>query len=87
MRELIVGFAVALAFSPVFAQQYPNKPIRLIVPFPPGGAAELGARIFAQPLSQQLGQRRRPTATRCTTARQPACRLRRRRRRCRPTTR
>jgi tripartite-type tricarboxylate transporter receptor subunit TctC len=56
MRELIAGFAVALAVSPVFAQQYPNKPIRLIVPFPPGGAAELGARIFAQPLGQQLGQ-------------------------------
>jgi tripartite-type tricarboxylate transporter receptor subunit TctC len=36
--------------------QYPNKPIRMIVPFPPGGAAELGARIFAQPLGQQLGQ-------------------------------
>ena len=36
--------------------QYPNKPIRLIVPFPPGGAAELGARIFAQPLGQLLGQ-------------------------------
>ena len=28
----------------------------MIVPFPPGGAAELGARIFAQPLGQQLGQ-------------------------------
>ena len=36
--------------------QYPNKPIRLIVPFPPGGAAELGARIFTQPLSQALGR-------------------------------
>ena len=36
--------------------QYPAKPIRLIVPFPPGGAAELGARIFTHPLSQALGQ-------------------------------
>jgi tripartite-type tricarboxylate transporter receptor subunit TctC len=36
--------------------QYPNKPIRLVVPFPAGGAAELGARIFAQPLGQGLGQ-------------------------------
>lgn len=36
--------------------QYPTKPVRLIVPFPPSGAAELGARIFAQALSQQLGQ-------------------------------
>ncbi len=36
--------------------QYPTKPIRLIVPFPPAGAAELGARIYAQPLGQALGQ-------------------------------
>jgi tripartite-type tricarboxylate transporter receptor subunit TctC len=55
MKKLIAAVAAALACSSALAQ-YPNKPIRLIVPFPPGGAAELGARIFAQPLGQQLGQ-------------------------------
>ena len=44
------------AFCAAAAAQYPDRPIRLIVPFPPGGAAELGARIFTQPLGQALGQ-------------------------------
>jgi tripartite-type tricarboxylate transporter receptor subunit TctC len=55
MTRTLAGIAAVLLCSAAFAQ-YPNKPIRLIVPFPPGGAAELGARIFTQPLSQQLGQ-------------------------------
>jgi len=48
--------AVASFFATTAAAQYPERPIRLIVPFPPGGAAELGARIFTQPLGQALGQ-------------------------------
>jgi tripartite-type tricarboxylate transporter receptor subunit TctC len=58
MRQQVRVIA-ALAFTALCAgahAQYPNKPIRLVVPFPAGGAAELGARIFAQPLGQALGQ-------------------------------
>ena len=55
MIRTLAALLAALCGSAALAQ-YPNKPIRLIVPFPPGGAAELGARIFAQPLAQQLGQ-------------------------------
>ena len=46
----IASMAMLLACAGHAGAQYPNKPIRLIVPFPPSGAAELGARIFAQPL-------------------------------------
>jgi len=55
LRKLIAALTLDTLFAGAQAQ-YPNKPIRLIVPFPPGGAAELGARIFAQPLGQALGQ-------------------------------
>jgi tripartite-type tricarboxylate transporter receptor subunit TctC len=57
MKHAHVIAALALAaFCAGAHAQYPNKPIRLLVPFPAGGAAELGARIFAQPLGQALGQ-------------------------------
>jgi tripartite-type tricarboxylate transporter receptor subunit TctC len=59
MRRLCAAICTALAglaLAAGAAAQYPTKPIRLIVPFPPGGAAELGARIYAQPLGQALGQ-------------------------------
>jgi tripartite-type tricarboxylate transporter receptor subunit TctC len=55
MRTVLASVALAVLCSGAHAQ-YPNKPVRLIVPFPPGGAAEVGARIFAQPLGQALGQ-------------------------------
>ncbi len=59
MLRILAALLLALQASAALAQSasaYPNKPIRLVVPFPPSGAAELGARIFAQPLGQQLGQ-------------------------------
>jgi tripartite-type tricarboxylate transporter receptor subunit TctC len=59
MRTLS-GFVALLALlvlgAAPAAAQYPNKPIRLVVPFPPGGAADLAARVVAQPLAQGLGQ-------------------------------
>ncbi|GAB3645282.1 Bug family tripartite tricarboxylate transporter substrate binding protein [Ramlibacter alkalitolerans] len=54
VRLLLV--ALALAGGGAFAQSYPNKPIRLVVPFPPGGSADVVARSVAQAMSQGLGQ-------------------------------
>ncbi len=50
---LTFGFLFAAA---ALAQPYPSRPIRLFVSFPPGGAADLVARMVGQPLSARLGQ-------------------------------
>lgn len=48
--------ALSCIASNASAQAWPNKPIRLIAVFPPGGSVDQVARILSQPLSQQLGQ-------------------------------
>jgi tripartite-type tricarboxylate transporter receptor subunit TctC len=54
VRLLLV--ALALSGSAAFAQTYPAKPIRLVVPFPPGGSADVVARSVANAMGQGLGQ-------------------------------
>ena len=49
-------FAALLGAGAACAQDFPNKPIRLIVGFPPGGGADTVARLIVPKLSEHLGQ-------------------------------
>jgi tripartite-type tricarboxylate transporter receptor subunit TctC len=56
-RRFNLGLAAALAApAAAFAQDWPTKPIRLIVPYPPGGFTDVTARLIGQKLGERLGQ-------------------------------
>ena len=48
---LLVAFATTVA-----AQDFPAKPIRMIIPFPPGGGSDVAGRVVATALSERLGK-------------------------------
>ena len=55
-RRTCIGLAFALVGSAAMAQTYPTKPIKLLVPFAPGGTTDIIARVMAEPLGRELGQ-------------------------------
>jgi tripartite-type tricarboxylate transporter receptor subunit TctC len=55
-RDLLLGAAAGVMAWPSQAQAWPAKPIRLIVPFPPGGTTDAVSRLIANELTKSLGQ-------------------------------
>lgn len=54
--RLLWAPAAALAAAPAPAQAWPSKPIRVVVPYPPGGFTDVTARLITQKLQERLGQ-------------------------------
>ena len=56
LRKLAAALAACLCAGLAGAQDYPNKPVRIVVPWPVGGVTDIGARILAEKLTENLGK-------------------------------
>ena len=56
MRSIYLGLCVAAFTTFAAAQDFPNKPVRIVVPWPPAGNVDITARTVAPPLGEALGQ-------------------------------
>ena len=56
MARIFSGLVAAFLCGVVFAQSFPSKPIRIVVPFPAGGTTDIVARLVGQRMSEQVGQ-------------------------------
>src|SRR5206468_11239504 len=56
LASILAGIALAMAAPPTFADDYPAKPIRIIVSYAPGGGTDVIARVLARKLNEAWGQ-------------------------------
>ena len=56
IKQTLTALLLAALCGPALAQDYPSKPVRIIVPFAPGGSADVWGRFIAQRLQESMGQ-------------------------------
>lgn len=56
LRRQLCTAGIAFSLSNSWGQSWPVKPVRMVVPFPPGGSTDLAARLLSEPLTRALGQ-------------------------------
>src|SRR5262245_47818380 len=56
LRSMVLAGIAIVAAQGAWGQEFPNLPARIVVPFAPGGVADNGARVIAEPRAARLGQ-------------------------------